>query len=128
MRNCCLYLTVTGVVFLFCFGCRSGYHDRVIATKVSSGWTATYFFREPTSALDNNATYVSTRAAGTPDDTANHGGIVLELRGESNLELDWSDSNHLTITCSDCSRKNIDFQVIKVHNLEISYAGFADKQ
>ena len=127
MRVRYLYLMVLSATLLGCVGCGSGYHDRIVSSKSSSEWIATCFFREPTSALDDNVTYVSTRVIGTPDDNANHGGIVLEVRGEVNLELEWNDSHHLTISCAGCSYKSIDFQVIKVHDLEISYAGFLDK-
>lgn len=124
----CGYLIVISAALLWCAGCRSGYHDRIVSSKASSEWIATCFFREPASALDDNATYVSSRVTGTPDDNANHGGIVLEVRGESSLGLEWDDRHHLTISCAGCSRKDIDFQVIKVHDLEISYVGFVDKQ
>jgi hypothetical protein len=122
-----LYFMVTGTVLLGCAGCGPSYHDRIIATSASSEWIATYFFREPTSALDDNATYISTRAAGTPDDNTTHGGGVLEMRGEVKLGLEWNDNHHLTISCAGCSHNDIDFQVVKVHDLEISYVGFVDK-
>jgi hypothetical protein len=115
-----------GAVLSDFVGCGSGYHDRLVSSKPSSEWIATCFLREPTSALDDDATYVSTRVAGTSDDKANRGGVVLEIRGEVNLGLEWNDSHHLTISCAGCSQRNIDFQVVKVHDLEISYVGFVD--
>ena len=111
------FLTLIQTTILL--GCLPASSNVVSARVVGPMYTATLSKRD-SGAMSKGSTLVSVMANGVPDN-ATHGTIVLGIKGDWPVEMNWTSPQSLSLSCQRCSPQDVDFQAVKSGDVEITY-------
>jgi hypothetical protein len=100
-------------------GCLPSSSELVLRQVSSSDYTATLSKRN-SGAMSRGSTLVSVRGKAVPDNDT-HGVIVFGASYGAVVDMKWIDPKHLELSCSSCTVKDVNFEVVKASDVLISY-------
>jgi hypothetical protein len=92
----------------------------VVARVVGPECTVTLSQRNSGLSTSRGSTIVSVILNGVPDNDT-HGEIVLEMYGRHSVEMKWVGPRDLSLSCQQCTPKDVNFEAVKVGDLAITY-------